>query len=124
MKSVAARISRRSHDRVVIQPPALQDLDKAYDWTAERAPETASIWLSRFQAAIATLRDNPQRCAVASESRLVTYEIRQLVFGRRVGAFRVLFTIRMDTVRILHIRRAARDFLNAQDFPVEADFGD
>jgi hypothetical protein len=48
---------------------------------------------------------------VASESDEFPVEIRQLLYGRRPGVYRVLFTIAADTVRVLHIRLSARDEL-------------
>ena len=62
-----------------------------------------------------TLRENPERFVLARESKHIDYEIRQFNFGRRTGAFRVLFTIHGDTVHILHIRRAVRDAMTSAE---------
>lgn len=37
--------------RVIIQPPASADMDKAYLWIAERAPESATKWFNGLEAA-------------------------------------------------------------------------
>lgn len=36
------------------------------------------------------------------------YELRQLVYGRRHGRYRVIFTIRERAVHVLHVRHGAR----------------
>lgn len=37
---------------VRFQPAALEDLDDAYCYAAQRAPEASILWLSRFQTAL------------------------------------------------------------------------
>jgi plasmid stabilization system protein ParE len=104
---------------VVVTAAAKQNLRSAYLWTAERAPQTALAWLDRFEVEINTLENFPERCALAPENNLVEAEIRQLIYGRRQGAYRALFTIVGDEVRVLHIRRAVRDWATAEDLQVE-----
>lgn len=101
--------------RVVVTAAAKQDLRAAFMWAAERAPETAALWLERFEAELQTLATFPERLQLASENAFVDPEIRQLIFGRRASAFRALYTIVDDEVRILHIRRAARDWATPND---------
>lgn len=91
--------------RVFVTETAAADLHRYFLRAAEAAPQTAVDWLDRFEQALASLADNPQRCPFAPESDVVDAEIRQLIVGRRSGTFRVLFTIQADEVRILHIRR-------------------
>jgi plasmid stabilization system protein ParE len=105
--------------RVVITAAAKQDLRAAYLWAAERAPHTAIEWLVRFEAELESLASFPERCALAPENALIEPEIRQLVFGRRQAAYRALFTIVCDEVRVLHIRRAARDWAEVADLSGE-----
>jgi plasmid stabilization system protein ParE len=100
--------------RIILQPRALQDLEEAYRWIAERSPEAAARWYNGLTRTIATLQDHPQRCGLASESSSVGREIRQLLYGRRGGVYRVLFVVQETQVHILHIRHAAR-----QDIPLE-----
>ncbi len=105
--------------RVVITAAGKQDLRDAYLWAAERAPHTAAMWLQRFKVELQTLATNPERFQIAPENALVEPEIRQLIFGRRQGAFRALFSIIGDEVQVLHIRRAARDWASADDLIIE-----
>jgi plasmid stabilization system protein ParE len=101
--------------RVVITAAAKQNLRDAYLWAAERAPLTAAAWLNRFEAELQTLAHLPERFQLAPENAFVEPEIRQLIFGRRHSAYRALYTIVGDQVRVLHIRRAARDWASPED---------
>ena len=94
--------------RVVLQRLALRDLDEAYRWASRYAPQTAARWLDRFQAALAGLSQNPQRCPLARENSKVATELREHLFGRRPNIYRSVFLIQVDTVRVLRILRAQR----------------
>jgi plasmid stabilization system protein ParE len=104
---------------VVLTAAAKQNLRSAYLWAAERAPNTAALWLQRFEAELQTLASFPERFQLAPENALVEPEIRQLIFGRRQGAYRAFFTIAGNQVQMLHIRRATRDWAQPTDLVVE-----
>lgn len=70
---------------LIIQPPAFDDLDEAYQWIRERAPEAAARWFDGFVAALDSLTTSPERCGLAPENDAVEPEIRQLRYGRRGG---------------------------------------
>lgn len=93
---------------VRLQPLAEKDLEEAYVWAAERAPATAAKWLRRFEESIQSLRQHPERCALAIESKRLGRELRQLNVGRKPHVFRTVFLIDGGIVRILRIRRATR----------------
>jgi plasmid stabilization system protein ParE len=101
--------------QVVVTARAKQNLRDAYLWAAERAPHTAALWLQRFEKELQTLADSPERFQLAHENAFVEPEIRQMIFGRRQGAYRVLFTVLGDQVQVLHIRRAVRDWATPDD---------
>ncbi len=101
--------------RVIIQSPAVAEMDEAYLWIAERAPESATKWFNGLEAAIYTLEDFPQRCPLAEESKAFDVEIRQLVYGKRVGAYRILFTIVGNAVHVLHVRHGRRKRLRREE---------
>jgi plasmid stabilization system protein ParE len=105
--------------RVDVTATAKQNLRSAYLWSAERAPHAAALWLQRFEAELQTLATFPERFQLAPENALVEPEIRQLIFGRRQNAYRALYTIVGDQVRILHIRRASRDWASPSDLFLE-----
>jgi plasmid stabilization system protein ParE len=102
--------------KLIIQPPALADLDEAYRWIAERSPENAVRWFNRFLEVLQTLKNSPARCGVAPESAQIGQEIRQLLYGRRDGVYRALFVIRGREVHVLHIRHGARDTMTSEEF--------
>src|SRR5438046_9658410 len=93
---------------VVVQPSAQAEIEAAYEWIAERAPRTAIRWYNRLLKAIGSLADNPERCSLAPEDEYFPEEIRNLLYGKRRNAYRVIFTIRGDTVHVLHFRRGVR----------------
>jgi plasmid stabilization system protein ParE len=102
--------------KLIIQPPALADLDKAYRWIAERSPTNAARWFNGFVEALNSLETMSERCEIAVESQYLGIEVRQLLYGRKGGAYRALYTIRGREVHVLHIRHAARDFMTAEEF--------
>lgn len=109
--------------RVIVQRLARTDLKEAYDWAAKRAPQTAARWLDRFEQALQTLEQHPQRCPLARESKGVDVEVREFLFGKRPWVFRSLFTIDGDSVRILRVRRAQRRPLSKSELrkAIESD---
>lgn len=81
---------------VIILPEAEQEAYEAYLWIAEAAPEAATAWLRGLRAAITTLSDLPRRCPLAPENAFFTEEIRQILYGSRRHAYRVLCEVRDD----------------------------
>jgi plasmid stabilization system protein ParE len=94
---------------VIILPDAERELEEAYRWVREEAPHHADKWLDGLLAARDSLSEFPERCSLAPENEHFREEIRQLLYGKRGGRYRLLFTIERDTVFILPIRHAARD---------------
>ena len=72
-------------------------------------------WLNAIEAEINSLSRFPERCPRAREDGLFKHELRQLVFGRRHGRFRVIFTICEDAVHVLHVRHGARPTMTKAD---------
>src|SRR5713226_1485045 len=100
--------------QVVVQPSAQAEMEAAYEWTTERAPMTAVRWYNRLIEAIRSLADNPERCSLASEDEYFPEEIRNLLYGKRKNIYRIIFTIRGDTVHVLHFRRGSRQALKPE----------
>src|SRR5438132_11230856 len=97
---------------IILAEPEREAYD-AFLWLAEAAPEAAVAWLRGLRAAIATLSSHPRRCPLAPEDAFFVEEIRQLLYGRQRGIYRVLFEVRDDeqTVYILHVVHGAREHL-------------
>jgi len=58
------------------------------------------------------------RCGLASEDKRSTYELRQLLFGRR-RTYRAIFTVVSSRVVVLTIRHASQDEWNPGDFDID-----
>jgi plasmid stabilization system protein ParE len=106
------------HYRVIILPSAERDITQAYLWLAERDEDAAIRWYNRLLEVILSLGTFPERCPPAPESRHFQTEIRQILHGHRQHKYRILFDIREDRVRILHVRHGARLALG-ESFPPE-----
>jgi plasmid stabilization system protein ParE len=95
--------------RVVVTARAMADAIEAFRWIAERSPDAAARWYEAFEQAIATLADMPERCPVAEdESKQLGITLRQLLYGRRGGVYRILFSIEGETVTLHYVRHSAR----------------
>ena len=96
--------------RVIIQPPAEQDIGNAAHWLLQqsRSPAIAMRWARGIRAKIDTLKVNPFRCPIDPDSDAYGAEVRVLLFGRRRGKYRVLFAVQGDTVRVLTVRHTAK----------------
>jgi plasmid stabilization system protein ParE len=70
----------------------------------------ASQWHSGLLKAIESLSTMPKRCPIAKENEYFTQEIRQLLYGQKRNAYRILFTVleEVSTVRILHVRHSSQ----------------
>ena len=99
--------------RVEVTATAKADAHEAYLWVAEQSPVRAARWYNGLMDAAASLDTYPERCPIAPESAVV--EIRQLLYGKRSGVYRILFEIRKLTVYILHIRHSARKALEPHE---------
>lgn len=96
--------------RVVTQPRARADALANFRWLAERSPQAAARWLAGLQRAVVKLAENPLRHPVAvEESERFGIEIRQCLYGKRCGVFRILFAIERDTISVLAIRHSSQD---------------
>ncbi len=94
--------------QLVIQPPALDEIENAYLWIKAEAPESADRWFRGLMKKMETLTQFPERCGLAEEDECFEEEIRQLLYGRRGGVYRILFTIAGDGAHVLHVRHAAQ----------------
>ena len=96
---------------VEITANAKAEMLEAYLWIVERSRASAERWLDGLMATINALRDKPARCPLAPESDAFEQPVRQLLYGKRGGVYRILFQIQGNTVFILHVRHAAREWI-------------
>ena len=107
--------------KVKLTAPAEFDAYAAFERIREAAPLAAQHWLKRLFAAILSLSEMPQRCSLAHEAEEIGREVRQLLFDKKSGTFRILFDIQEDSaegpvVRVLRIWRGSRDDVQPEDF--------
>jgi plasmid stabilization system protein ParE len=100
--------------RVEVSARALTEARQARDWMAREAPGRAARWYEGLLDKIETLGDQPTRCPLAPENDDFDIEIRQLLYGRRRGVYRVLFTVHEDIVTVLYVRHGAREWLGQE----------
>ncbi len=93
---------------VFITDPAQDELDAAFTWLVAQTRQHAPLWHNGLLNALVSLESNPARCPVAPGSESAPAPIRQLLYGNNPHLYRILFTIRNDTVIVLHIIHAAR----------------
>jgi len=89
--------------RVITQPPAGQDIRSSLIWGRDHwGVEQARKWAQGIRKAIASLSTFPERYPLAPqlEQQELGSEVRQMVFQR----YRILFTIKGDSVHVLHVR--------------------
>ncbi len=101
--------------RVVITGPADRDFREHFDWIKERSIQGAENWRARMIADIRSLKSNPEGNALAKESSTFPVPIRCLLVGKRRSAFRVLYHVADDEVRVLAIRRPAQDLMGPDE---------
>lgn len=102
--------------RVRLTDQAESDVDSVLRWFHEqRATSAGERWFSRLLDEIDTLERHPERCSIAAESEDLRLEIRELLFGKRHGVYRILFQIEKRTVYVLRVWHGARDRLSADD---------
>jgi plasmid stabilization system protein ParE len=96
--------------RIIVQPFAEVEIEEGFQWLSDQSPDRAATWVAGLRKAIDSLRTFPRRCPVAPESAEFGEEVRVLLYGKRRSrnAYRVLFSIRGDTIHVLGLRHAAR----------------
>jgi len=101
--------------RVLIQPTAKAELREAYGWYHDKSPSASEKWLDELLKAVETLSQNPERCARAPEDDAFDETIRQLLYGKKRGTYRILFTVQEGVVHVLHIRHTSRPHLDPDE---------
>jgi len=104
--------------RVVTQRRAEVDIALAYAYILEQgAPEAALRWYRGVKAEIQSLAEMPHRFTTAPESEALGIDLRQVHYGKRTGAYRIIFRIveAEQEVHVLTIRHGAREPLDLSD---------
>jgi plasmid stabilization system protein ParE len=114
--------------RVEISRPALEDAEEAYLWLKIESEELANQWFRGLVGATNSLKNFPNRCPIAPETRSFLIEIRQLLYGKGKHQYRILFGISVDektgedTVLIYRIRHSSQQYLKGENILGESDY--
>ena len=109
---------------VKLTAPAEADAYAAYEYIRELSPGRAENWLRELFHAIFTLGEMPSRCPLISEAEDIGHPLRQLLYGKRTGTYRIIFDIQEESdegprVRVLRIWHGARNEITATDIEAE-----
>lgn len=92
------------------------DIARVLAWFREQdAPQAGTRWLQQLLKKIATLENLPEPCGRAAESRELGVDLRELLFGRRAGRYRILFILRPRQVIILRLWHSLRSAISADE---------
>ncbi|MBD0387101.1 MAG: type II toxin-antitoxin system RelE/ParE family toxin [Nostoc sp. C3-bin3] len=94
-------------------------IEAAYLWLREYNPAYADQWFRGLMDTIASLQEKPRRCALALEHEVFSEEVRQLFYGKSKNIYRILFTIREDTVYVLYVRHSSQALLTIDEVDEE-----
>ena len=94
--------------RVELTPLAQEDLKRIYATVVREAPYRGPVWFDRFERAILSLSNFPERCMIVPSLSTSEQPVRQLLFGRRRRVYRIYFAVFEGVVRVVHVRHGAR----------------
>jgi plasmid stabilization system protein ParE len=97
--------------RVELSQRAARDIEEAFEYIRSRAPVSAQRWRGGLQGRLRMLETNPEGFGFAPENEAAKADLRQLLYG----TYRVLYTIRGETVFIITVRHGARSFLTGEE---------
>lgn len=103
--------------RIEFTDVADMEVQDAFLWLLGRSLVQAGRWQEGLEKAVNSLAEFPTRCPLAPEHAIFDVEVRQMLYR----SYRILFTLvdtdqdgSADTVRILHVRHAARRWLGEE----------
>jgi plasmid stabilization system protein ParE len=89
---------------VLLTPQAKQDVTAAYLFIRNESPEAARRWRQKLRELVQTLAVFSDRHEIAAEALEVGVELRQMLYG----SYRVLYTVKSESVHIHALRHGAR----------------
>lgn len=96
---------------VVIVPRAYSEMEEIYDWIASEHPLAAEKWRDSLLTIIDELAQFPRRAPLIPQKHYNRKHLRQLIYGKKRGSYRILFEINGQTVYIRRIVHTARENL-------------
>ena len=93
--------------QVELSQDAESEAEEAYLWIFERSPGHAAKWYHGLLRAVDSLSAHPERCPLAPESDAFGLPIRKLLYGKRSGVYRILFTATIRSSFSISVMRPA-----------------
>ena len=106
--------------RVDVTQVAKDQIRQIYIQYKQEFPSLADSWFIGLFKTLDTLKQFPNRCPLAPENDEFEDEVRQLLYGKRRNAYRILFTVQKGTVYVLHVRHHAQARLTAERADAES----
>lgn len=97
--------------KVQLSQRAARDIEEAYLYIRQDAPERAKLWRERLQKSIRSLQAFPERHSVLFDAATAGREVRQMTFG----VYLVLYSVETDRVDVLTVRHGARQPIEPSD---------
>lgn len=95
---------------VVVTAKARADAVEGFRWIADQSPDATARWYVGLEKAIAKLTTMPERHPIAQdESEQLGITLRRMLFGRRRGIYRLLFSIEGKAVVLHYVCHSARN---------------
>jgi plasmid stabilization system protein ParE len=100
---------------------ARADIDRIYDWLAERSPAGAATWYDALVAETQRILQHPESCGVIPEARpRWGRSIYQAIFKTAQGnPYRLIFELTETEVRVLRVRGPGQRPLRPRDLGTE-----
>jgi plasmid stabilization system protein ParE len=95
--------------RVIFLPRAQLDIANATAWLLDKSPAAANRWRLGLLSVVEKLEIDPIRYPLADESTDLGVELKEFLYGRRRGTYRILFLIDGEFVQVLRVRHSAQD---------------
>ena len=98
-------------DRVRITHEADSQITAIKDYIAQDSPDSARHWRFQLRERLRSLKSFPDRHEIAYSAGDVGFDVRHTFFG----TYRILYTIRDDSVVIISVRHGARRPLTSDE---------
>jgi plasmid stabilization system protein ParE len=101
---------------VRLTEPAEQEVEQAYLFHLKLGVATADLWYAGLLAQVSRLSTFPFAYPIAPDANVLGGDVRQMLYGRGRGAYRILYRVipavedDAALVRVLHVRHAAREY--------------
>jgi plasmid stabilization system protein ParE len=104
--------------RLLFSVQASDEIDAAVTWLGEHYGDVSEQWYTNLKAALAELKEHPERHPLSDDSALATVRVREMLFGRRRRTYRVWYRVEGDAVRILSVRHHSQGPIGLSDLPI------